>query len=153
MSLFHQVKSRLSSWSVKTLSFSGRFLLIKTVIAGITSFWCSAFILPKACINKINSMCSFFLWKGNMEDHQSAKVAWDTVTLTKEQGGLGVKDLHMWNKACAMRLIWIIFFREDSVWAALFKGVVLKGSLHNYWTMKPSQSYSWLVNKLIKLRT
>lgn len=48
--LLQQVKSRLSSWSVKTLSFAGRLLLIKTVIAGITTFWCSAFILPKSCV-------------------------------------------------------------------------------------------------------
>lgn len=45
--LIHQIKSRLSSWSVKSLSFSGRLLLIKTVIAGITPFWCSAFILQE----------------------------------------------------------------------------------------------------------
>ncbi|XP_018512128.2 uncharacterized protein LOC103853200 [Brassica rapa] len=151
--LLHQVKTRFSSWSVKSLSFAGRLLLIKTVIAGITTFWCSAFILPKACINKINSMCSFFLWKGNLEGHHSAKVAWETVTLTKAQGGLGIKDLHVWNKSCSLRLIWIIIFREDSVWAAWFKEVVLKGSLQNYWTVKPSQKNSWLVNKLIKMRT
>lgn len=48
--LIHQIKSRLFSWSVNSLSFSGRLLLIKTVIAGIITFWCSAFILPKACV-------------------------------------------------------------------------------------------------------
>lgn len=53
--LLQQMKSKFSSWSIKTLSFSGRLLLIKTVISGITTFWCSAFILPKACISKINS--------------------------------------------------------------------------------------------------
>lgn len=46
--LLHQVKNHLSSWAVKTLSFAGRLLLIKTIIAGITTFWCWAFILPKA---------------------------------------------------------------------------------------------------------
>lgn len=46
-----------------------------------------------------------------------------------------------------------LFFREDSVWAAWFKEVILNGSLHNYWTVKPSQKYYWLVNKLIKLRS
>lgn len=43
--LLHQIKKRLSSWSLKTLSFAGRLLVIKTVIAGITTFRCSAFIL------------------------------------------------------------------------------------------------------------
>lgn len=135
--LLQQVKSRFSAWSVKSLSFSGRLLLIKTVISGITTFWSSAFILPKACIKKINSMCSLFLWKGSLEGHHSAKVAWDTVTLTKEQGGLGVKDLLLWNKACCLRLIWILFFRDDSVWAIWFKEVILNGSVHNYWIVKP----------------
>lgn len=150
--LIQQVKARLSSWSVKTLSFSGRLLLIKTVISGINTFWCSAFLLPKACICKINSMCNQFLWHGTLEGSHSTRVAWTTVTLTKAQGGLGIKDLQTWNTACCMRLIWMLFFREDSVWVSWFKEVILNGSVHNYWTVKPSQACSWLVNKLIKMR-
>lgn len=150
--LLQQVKAKFNSWSVKTLSFSGRLLLIKTVVAGITTFWCSSFIIPKACISKINSLCSTFLWKGDIESRNSARVAWGTVTLTKKQGGLGVKDLLTWNKACCLRLIWMIFFRPDSVWVAWFKEVLLKGSEHNYWTTKPSSSFSWLANKLLKMK-
>ena len=103
--LLHQIKARFSSWSVKSLSFSGRLLLIKTVIAGITTVWCSAFILPKTCIKRINSLCSIFLWKGSIEGHNSARVSWETVVLTTRQGGLGVKDLQTWNKACSLRLL------------------------------------------------
>lgn len=130
--LIHQIKPRFSSWSVKSLSFSGRLLLIKTVIAGITTFWCSAFILPKACFARINSLYSMFLWKGNLEGHHSARVSWEKVVLTKRQGGSGVKDLCTWNKACALRLLWLLFFRPDSVWVQWFKEVILKGSLQNY---------------------
>lgn len=133
--MLHQIKLRFSSWSAKALSFAGRLLLIKTVIAGITTFWCSSFLLPKACINKINSLCGLFLWNGNIEGHHSARVAWDVVTLTKEQGGLGVRDLHVWNKACILKLLWLLFFRPDSVWVCWFKEVVLKGSLANFWTV------------------
>ncbi|CAF1921055.1 unnamed protein product [Brassica napus] len=86
--LLHQIKTRLSSWSVKTLSFSGRLLLIKTVIGGITTFWCSAFILPKACIARINSLCSVFLWKGNIDSHNTAR-AWQSWCDTK---GVSIVD-------------------------------------------------------------
>lgn len=89
--LLHQVKTRLSSWSTKTLSFAGRLVLIKTVIAGITTFWCSSFVLPKACISKLNSMCSVFLWKGDLEAHNTARVAWSKVVKPKEQRWLGGK--------------------------------------------------------------
>ena len=150
--LIHQIKTKFSSWSVKSLSFSGRLLLIKTVISGINTFWCSAFILPKACIVRINSLCGQFLWKGSLEGRHSARVSRETVVLTKHEGGLGVKDLRTWNKACTFRLLWLLFFRPDSVWVQWFKEVILKGSLQNYWTTSPKQSYSWLVNKLLKMR-
>lgn len=74
------------------------------------------------------------------------------MVLTKREGGLGVKDLRIWNKACTFRLLWLLFFRPDSVWVQWFKEVILKGSLQNYWTTSPKQSYSWLVNKLLKMR-
>lgn len=150
--LIHQVKTRLSSWSAKSLSFSGRLLLIKTVISGITTFWCSSFILPKACIKRINSLCGIFLWNGTAEGHHSARVGWEQVTLTKEQGGLGIKDLYTWNRACILKLIWLLFFKPNSVWVCWFKEVVLKGSLSNYWSVNTSASNSCLANKLIKSR-
>lgn len=108
--LLQQIKKRFSAWSAKALSFVGRLLLIKTVIAGISTFWCSTFILPKACINRINSLCGQFLWNGKCEGHYTARVGWETVTLTKDQGGLGVKDLHSWNLSCILKLIWMLFF-------------------------------------------
>lgn len=124
--LICQVKKWFTSWSVKTLSFAGRLLLIKTVIAGITTFWSSAFILPKACISRINSLCGSFLWKGNLEGHASARVAWSEVTKTKEKGGLGLRDLLSWNKAVCLKFIWLLFFREGSIWVAWFRSEILK---------------------------
>ncbi|CAN6858437.1 unnamed protein product, partial [Brassica oleracea] len=42
--------------------------------------------------------------------------------------------------------------RPGSVWVQWFKEVILKGSVHNFWTTKPKQSFSWFVNKLLKLK-
>ena len=151
--LIQQVKSRFNSWTVKTLSFAGRLLLIKTVIAGITNFWCSSFVLPKACINKINSLCSMFLWKGNIEGRNTARVSWEIVTRRKEHGGLGITDLVTWNKATCLKLIWMLFFKAGSVWVAWFRDEVLNGDISNYWTIQPSRKHSWLANKLLKLRS
>ncbi|CAG7867093.1 unnamed protein product, partial [Brassica rapa] len=140
-----------SSWSAKSLSFAGRLLLIKTVIAGITTFWCSTFILPKACVKRINSLCGVFLWQGNIERHHSARVSWENITKPKEEGGLGIKDLSLWNKACCLKLIWLLFFQAGSVWVAWFRQEVLQGNLSNLWTTRPHRRFSWQVNKLLKL--
>lgn len=144
--LLDKVKSRISSWSVKSLSFAGRLQLLNTVIARITNFWCSSFILPKECIKRINSMCFVFLWTGSAEGHNSARVK------LRSEGGLGIRNLLLWNKACILKLVWMLFFRAGSIWVAWFKEGVLKGDISNYWSRKTSQKLSWLANKLIKLR-
>lgn len=152
-SLIQHVKSMFNSWTVKTLSFAGRFLLIKIVIAGITNFWCSSFVLPKACIKRIISLYSMFLWKCSLEEHNTARVSWKTVSQRKEHGGLGVIDLLTWNKAICLKLIWMLFFKAGLVWIAWFRDEVLHGDIRNYWTIQPNRKYSWLANKLIKLRS
>ena len=87
-----------------------------------------------------------------MEGHHTARVSWETVTKEKSQGGLGVKDLYTWNRACTLKLIWLLFFQSGSVWVAWFKTEILSGNLSNFWTLKPNRKYSWLTNKLIKMR-
>lgn len=146
--LLQQIKGKFSSWSSKSLSFAGRLLLIKMVIAGINTFWCSTFILSKACVKKINSLCSVFLWKGDIESHNTARVSWEAVTKSKKEGGLGIKDLSLWNKACCLKLIWLLFFQSGSIWVAWFIEEVLQGSLSNLWTTPPNRRFSWQINKL-----
>lgn len=121
------------------------------MIAGINTFWCSTFILPKACVTRINSLCGFFLWKGNIESHSTARVSWEVATKPKEEGGLGIKDLSLWNKACALKMIWLLFFQSGSIWVAWFVEEVLQGNLSNLWTTSPNRRFSWQVNKLLKL--
>lgn len=54
--LIQQVKSKINSWTAKTLSFAGRLLLINTVIAGISNFWCATFAIPKSA-SKLYTLC------------------------------------------------------------------------------------------------
>lgn len=149
--LIQQVKSRLSSWSAKALSFAGRLLIIKTVITGITTFWCSTFILLQACVKRINSLCRVFLWQGDIDKHHSVRVSWEVVTKPRREGGLGIKNLAVCNKSSCLKQIWLLFFQAGSVWVAWFVEEVLDGSLSNLWTTMPNQRYSWQVNKMLKL--
>lgn len=62
--LLDKIEARFNSWTVKHLSFAGRFQLIQAVIYATISFWCSIFILPVECINLLEKMCNAFLWRG-----------------------------------------------------------------------------------------
>ncbi|KAL0740389.1 hypothetical protein Bca4012_081902 [Brassica carinata] len=150
--LLQAIKSKFLSWTVRSLSFAGRLQLISTVISGLINFWTSAYILPKACLSEIDSLCAKFLWKGKLDGSGSAKVAWERVTTPKKEGGLGLKNWVVWNKACAMKLIWILFFKTDSIWATWYTAEVLDGDINNFWVINTKQKYSWLANQLLLLR-
>lgn len=115
------------------LSFAGRLQLLSSVISGIINFWCAAFLLPVECIKQINSMCAAFLWKGNLDGKYTARVAWDSVTTPKAEGGLGIRSIASWNRTCTLKLLWMLFFKTESVGKWKFN-LLLDNALVSIWT-------------------
>lgn len=85
--LLVKISGHFTAWSSKKLSYAGRAELIKSVIYGNINFWTSAFVLPKGCLQQIQSLCSRFLWTGKVTDRGVAKIAWSTVCLPKKRRG------------------------------------------------------------------
>ncbi|KAJ4910603.1 Uncharacterized protein Rs2_05224 [Raphanus sativus] len=139
-----------NAWSVKLLSFAGRLQLLKTVIFGIISFWVSAFILPKGCIKNIESLCIRFLWSGNIERKGIAKVSWATVCLPKDEGGLGLRSISVWNQVLCLKFIWILLTSSSSLWADWHHSVHIQSQ--SFWSIEPLQTDSWAWKRLLKLR-
>ena len=148
--LVNKVTKCFRAWSVKTLSFAGRLQLLRTVIFGIINFWCSAFMLPKGCIKIIESLCSRFLWSGNIERRGIAKVAWSTVCLPKQEGGLGLRNLSVWNQVLCLKFIWILLSNSSSLWADWHRDIHL--SSQSFWSIEAVQTDSWAWKRLLKLR-
>ncbi|XP_013668588.1 uncharacterized protein LOC106372868 [Brassica napus] len=123
-----KIRNRLLSWTSKALSYAGRLLLIKSVIASITNFWCAAFCLPQACIDEIESMCSAFLWSGSPNITSRAKIAWEEVCCPREEGGLGIRRV-----------------KDVSTVRYLLQDAVL-------WDVKDTGLGSWAWRKLLRIR-
>ncbi|PNY01532.1 ribonuclease H [Trifolium pratense] len=61
-----------------------------------------------------------FLWGGGLEDKKLCWVKWDQICLPKEQGGLGVKNLDLFNRALLCKWKWRFLIdnnRETSQWS------------------------------------
>lgn len=148
--LLQSIKSKISSWPAKYLSFAGRLLLINTVLSGIINFWCSAFILPKKCVKLINSMCSSYLRKGSIESRHNARISWESLTFPKDEGGLGLRNILPWNRTCTLKLFWLLLFRTESIWVAWIHQNVIK--YKSFWGLKPHQNHSWVFKQILKHR-
>ena len=170
--LISRIRSKISFWTARHLSFAGRLQLIGSVLYSITNFWISAFCLPKQCIQEINSLCSTFLWSGPVLSSQKAKIAWSDVCKPTEEGGLGLRSLEEANKVSCLKLIWRILSSKSSLWVQWIQCLKLiwrilssKSSLWvqwiqrylirqgSFWSIKETSSLgSWIWKKLLKLR-
>ncbi|GKE42877.1 RNA-directed DNA polymerase, eukaryota, reverse transcriptase zinc-binding domain protein, partial [Tanacetum coccineum] len=57
-----------------------------------------------------------FLWCNGELTRGKAKVTWKDVCMPKEQGGLGIKPLEMWNKTLLIKHLWNIAENKESLW-------------------------------------
>lgn len=116
--LLSKLIARFRTWSVKALSYAGRVQLLTTVISGTVNFWMSTFILPQGCIKKIETLCSKFLWSGDIESSKVAKLAWSSGCLPKKEGGLGLRRFSVWNRTLCLCFVWLLFSDSHSLWVA-----------------------------------
>lgn len=88
----------LSGWHAALLNTMGRTVLVNSVLDALPTYIMSVLQLPQGAIDAYNVRRRAFLWSG--EDKASGAsylVAWDTVCMTKERGGLGVRDIALQN--------------------------------------------------------
>lgn len=148
--LIDKIRTRMLSWTTKSLSYAGRLQLIQSVVSSIVNFWSSAFILPMGCLDEIESLCSTFLWSGSPNQTHKAKVKWDDLCYPKSEGGLGIVKLHDSVRVFALKLIWRLFIMLSSLWVTWVQHYLLRYS--SFWNIRDDSKGSWIWRKLLKLR-
>lgn len=104
--VLQKIEKRLPGWVPQMMSMAGRLALINSVLAAIPNFFMACIQWDKGSIEAINKTIRAFLWK-NKDKVQGGNclVSWDVVTMTKAQGGLGVRNLEIHNKAMMACLV------------------------------------------------
>ncbi|KAI8008098.1 hypothetical protein LOK49_LG07G01264, partial [Camellia lanceoleosa] len=86
-------------------------------------------------IREIDSILRAFLWSGVDLKKHSAKIAWNNVCRPKGEGGLGFKEMGVWNRAAVAKHACYLFSSgEGSMWCQWVKSYLLKG--RSFWHFK-----------------
>ena len=70
--------------------------------------------------------------------------------MNRKYGGLGVKDVLLWNKAAIGKYVWAIATKKDSLFVKWVNGIYLIGK--DWWQYEGSMDSSWYWRKLVALR-
>ncbi|CAL9248911.1 unnamed protein product [Arabidopsis halleri] len=158
-----RLKNRLSGWFARTLSQGGKEVLLKSVAMAMPVYAMSCFKLPKLTCESLSSAMSAFWWS-TMEHHKKIHwVSWGKLCLPKDKGGLGFKDIELFNQA-------LLGDRPSFTWRSIIHGreLLLKGLRQgigdgasvNVWTtrwiqddiLRPPFMKNILVNLDLKLK-
>ncbi|XP_074342078.1 uncharacterized protein LOC141679483 [Apium graveolens] len=150
MPIIDRITSRLHSWATLLLSLAGRVMLIRSVVHAIEAFWGNHFLLPASIHHTIQSMLTRFLWKGNINHKGGAKIAWTSICLPREEGGLDLKNMIDWNHAQVIHHLIKVVTKSCSLWARWVNATVLNNK--SFWTLKIPTDCSWIWRKVLKLR-
>ncbi|KAK5772521.1 hypothetical protein PVK06_048810 [Gossypium arboreum] len=100
------------------LSFADDLLIFAK---GSVVLW--QFLLPKAVLRKIAQICVRFFWKVQDCAAHGARVSRFLICSPKSEGGLGLRDLEVWNNVCILQHIRSILAEEGSLSIAWNKDV------------------------------
>ncbi|KAJ8424802.1 hypothetical protein Cgig2_018694 [Carnegiea gigantea] len=148
--LVDKIMLRVKGWATRIISFIGRAVLINSVLFGMFNYWASIFILPQEVVDKITKICRNYLWGANPDTKKIPYISCQVTCTPKKVGGLGIKNLTLWNQASIAKLVWDIANKKDSLWARWVHGRYLKNK--NWWGYIPAQDNSWYWKKLCAMK-
>ncbi|KAK1352386.1 hypothetical protein POM88_053325 [Heracleum sosnowskyi] len=92
----------------------------------------------------------YYLWKGDITKKCGTRINWTNVTLSRDEGGLGIKNSSDWNRAQLMVHLCHIIFDAPNLWAKWVNTTVPKRKY--FWTMIEPTDCSWIWRKILQLR-
>ena len=125
------------------MSSAGKDVLIKAVAQAISTYAMSCFDLTKSLCDDIGRMVCRFWWAQQENENKMHWISWERLCSRKKKGGVGYRDLHLFNLAMLARQGWRLIVELDSLCAQVLRAKYYpNGDLLGV-KEKSGISYSW----------
>ncbi|CAA0808193.1 Uncharacterized mitochondrial protein AtMg00310 [Striga hermonthica] len=138
-----RILKRLQSWRINLFSSAGREILIKAVVQSIPTYFMSLFRIPKFICDQLLSLVAPFWWGSREGERKLSWVKWSRLTLSKQLGGLGFRDLSKFNQALLGKQAWRVLSEPDSLVSRVLKSKYFPSCSFLEASLRPGSSFIW----------
>lgn len=142
-SIVDKIRQRAHSWSSRFLSSAGKQVLLKAVLSAIPSYAMSCFKLPRSLCKRIQSELTRFWWDDKKDHRKMAWISWDKLTIPKNAGGLGFREIESFNDSLLAKLSWKMLNQPKSLISQVLLGKYCQSSSFMECLSPNSASHGW----------
>ncbi|XP_052478837.1 uncharacterized mitochondrial protein AtMg00310-like [Gossypium raimondii] len=141
--LKEKVHNRIEGWSTRMLSQGGKEVFLKAVLQAIPTYAMSCFLLPKSLCRDMESIFAKFWWQKAHGRRGIHWCQWKYLCRSKENGGLGFRDMAKFNISLLAKQGWRILSNPDSLLAQVLKAKYFPNVNFLYSRLESNASYTW----------
>lgn len=139
----NKVRGLVGAWSGRQASCASREVLLKSVAQAVPTYLMSCFLTPKDTCQKIKSVISNYWWGSWADNRHMHWQSWEQLTMPKVHGGMGFRDLRLFNLAMLGKQSWRLIKNPDSLCARVLKGRYFHDADFLTATQKKHASHTW----------
>ncbi|KAL9667325.1 hypothetical protein QQ045_001677 [Rhodiola kirilowii] len=133
---------KIGDWKGKLLSMAGKEVLIKAVVQSIPVYMMSVYYFPQKNLDDIAKLIGQFWWN---KDGQKW-ISWlsrEVLYRKKEGGGIGFKDLRIFNEAILMKICWRMLTQPQLLVSKVLKARYYQNIDLSYASLGGRPSHIW----------
>jgi hypothetical protein len=117
-----RIRNLVGTWSGHEASCAGWEVLLKFVAQAVPTYPMSCFLIPKDTCRKMKSVFANYWWGSSADSRCIHCQCWELLTKPKITGGMGFRDLRLFNLAMLGKQGWRLIQNPDSLCAHVLKG-------------------------------
>jgi len=138
-----KVLRKLNNWKSRLLSLAGKEVLLKAVVQAIPTYSMSVFLLPASLCRELNQLMQVFWWGHLCKASKIHWMSWSRMGRAKSAGGLGFRDLTLFNKALLAKQCWRLIQFPNSLSSRILKAKYFPNSSFLEAELGKRPSFMW----------